>query len=92
MVVNKASFTFTICSKDNGRGRIHFSNSIIIISLIFYIIRLLPFFIRDFIVKVCTHFTVRKSTPEWSSSSREGRPVIVRVSTHPKKNFQIFYG
>ena len=43
----------------------HFSNSILIISLIFYIIRLLPFFIRDFIVKVCTHFTVRRSTSEF---------------------------
>ena len=47
----------------------HFSNSILIISLIFYIIRLLPFFIRDFIVKVCTNLTVRGSPSEWSSSS-----------------------
>jgi len=45
----------------------HFSNSILIISIIFYIIRLLPFFIRDFIVKVCTNLTVR-------GSPRSGRP------------------
>ena len=32
----------------------HFTHSILVISLVFYIIRLLPLFIRDFIVKVCT--------------------------------------
>ena len=31
----------------------HFTNSILAISLVFYMIRLLPLFIRDYIVKVC---------------------------------------